>query len=79
MGNNQMLCADAESNKLRCFLVRPTACEITALTWSDDRKTLFVGVQHPGEKGKCALSWRRRYNSTFHYIGVTRQDGQMIV
>ena len=68
MGHNQMLCADTESGEIRRFLVGPSACEITGLTWSDDRKTLFVGVQHPGEKGRGGtLSWRRRYNSTFQY------------
>lgn len=49
MGNNQMLCADPATGEIRRFLTGPIACEITGLTFSPDYKTLFVGVQHPGE------------------------------
>ncbi|MEM9060040.1 MAG: PhoX family phosphatase [Pseudomonadota bacterium] len=50
-GNNQMLAADTETGEIRRFLVGPVSCEVTGLAWSPDRKTMFVGVQHPGEKG----------------------------
>ena len=50
-GNNQMLAADPESGEIRRFLVGPKECEITGITWSEDNETLFIGVQHPGEKG----------------------------
>ncbi|MBV7300466.1 PhoX family protein [Enterovibrio paralichthyis] len=49
MGNNQMLCADPETGEIRRFLTGPIACEITGLTFSPDYKTMFVGIQHPGE------------------------------
>ncbi len=49
MGNNQMLCSDPETGEIRRFLTGPIACEITGLTFSPDQKTMFVGVQHPGE------------------------------
>lgn len=49
MGNNQMLCADPNSGEIRRFATGPIACEITGLTFSPDQRTLFVGVQHPGE------------------------------
>ena len=26
-------------------------CEVTGFAWSADRKTVFVGIQHPGERG----------------------------
>ncbi|MEI4968378.1 PhoX family phosphatase [Aeromonas caviae] len=51
MGNNQMLCADPASGEVRRFLTGPVACEITGLTFTPDWRTLFVGVQHPGEEG----------------------------
>jgi len=51
MGNNQMLCADTETGEIKRFMVGPVACEVTGLTWSTDRKTMFVGIQHPGDKG----------------------------
>ena len=50
MGNNQMLCANPRTGEISRFLVGPKECEITGITWSSDRKTMFVGVQHPGEK-----------------------------
>lgn len=51
MGNNQMLVGDPASGEIRRFMVGPVACEVTGICWSADRKTLFVGIQHPGEKG----------------------------
>lgn len=49
MGNNQMLVADPDAGLIRRFLVGPSGCEITGLTWSNDGRTMFVNVQHPGE------------------------------
>ncbi|MBL8328772.1 MAG: PhoX family phosphatase [Rubrivivax sp.] len=51
MGNNQMLAADPVSKEIRRFLVGPSGCEITGVTWTPDRKTMFINVQHPGEVG----------------------------
>jgi secreted PhoX family phosphatase len=49
-GNNQMLSADPKTGEVRRFLTGPVACEITGLAFTPDQKTLFIGVQHPGEK-----------------------------
>ena len=51
MGNNQMLCADPVSGEIRRFMVGPVGCEVTGISFSPDQKTLFVGIQHPGENG----------------------------
>jgi secreted PhoX family phosphatase len=51
MGNNQMLAADPQTGEIRRFLVGPSGCEITGITWTPDRRTMFVCVQHPGELG----------------------------
>ena len=51
MGNNQMLIGNPETGEIRRFLVGPRECEVTGTAWSADRKTLFVGIQHPGERG----------------------------
>ena len=48
-GNNQMLAADAKTGAVRRFLVGPSACEITGVTWNPDATAMFVNVQHPGE------------------------------
>ena len=51
-GNNQMLAGDPATGEIRRFLTGPKQCEITGLTWSPDKLTMFVGVQHPGERGE---------------------------
>ncbi len=48
MGNNQMLVGDPVSGEIARFLTGPKGCEVTGLTWSADRRTMFVGIQHPG-------------------------------
>ena len=78
-GNNQMLCADPKTGEVRRFLTGPVACEITGLAFTADQKTLFVGVQHPGEN---------RVPSNFPFGGntvprssvmvITRTDGGVI-
>lgn len=51
MGNNQMLIADPKTKEIRRFLVGPSGCEITGITWTPDQKYVFINVQHPGEYG----------------------------
>ncbi len=48
MGNNQMLVGDPVTGEIARFLTGPNGCEVTGLTWSADRRTMFVGIQHPG-------------------------------
>ena len=47
--NNQMLAADPVTGDIRRFLVGPVGCEITGWTMTDDQRTMFVNIQHPGE------------------------------
>jgi uncharacterized protein len=49
IGNNQMLACDRGTGEIRRFLTGPINCEITGCTWSDDGRTMFVNIQHPGE------------------------------
>lgn len=46
-----MLVADPATREIRRFLVGPSGCEITGITWTPDQKYVFVNVQHPGEYG----------------------------
>jgi len=48
-GNNQMLCADPDTREIRRFLVGPNICEVTGVFVTPDERTMFVGIQHPGE------------------------------
>ena len=75
-GNNQMLYADADTGEINRFLVGPQECEVTGICWSQDRKTMFVGLQHPGAKGGSSHfpgGGETVPRSTV--IAVTRDDG----
>lgn len=48
-GNNQMLCADPRTKETRRFMTGPRICEITGVFVTPDERTMFVGIQHPGE------------------------------
>ncbi len=78
MGNNQMLVADPANGEIRRFMVGPRECEITGICWSDDRRTLFVGIQHPGEKGDS--HWPNGGNTVPRsaVIAVRRDDGGLV-
>ena len=47
-GNNQMLAGDPVTGEIQRFLTGPNGSEVTGLCWSTDRKTMLVGIQHPG-------------------------------
>ena len=45
---NQLLVADTDTGEIKRLLTGITDCEITGITTTPDRRTLFVNVQHPG-------------------------------
>ncbi len=49
MGHNMMLCADPTTGETKRFLTGPAGCEVTGVTFTPDRRAVFVNVQHPGE------------------------------
>ena len=49
LGANCMVCADPNTGETRRFLTGPNNCEVTGVTMTPDGKTMFVGIQHPGE------------------------------
>lgn len=78
-GNNQMLCGDPITGEVQRFLTGPIACEITGLTFSPDYKTMFIGVQHPGE-GNAPSHFPAGGNSKPRstVMMITREDGGVI-
>ena len=77
-GNNQMLAGDPVTGEIRRFLVGPKECEVTGLTWSPDRRTMFVGIQHPGEKGNSHWPEGGASVPRSAIIAVTREDGGLV-
>ncbi|MFI1361270.1 PhoX family protein [Streptomyces sp. NPDC020898] len=49
-GNNALLAADPTTKKVRRFLTAPRGAEVTGVTATPDGQTLFVNIQHPGER-----------------------------
>ncbi len=78
MGNNQMLVGDPDTGEIKRFLVGPKECEITGITWSVDRRTLFVGIQHPGEKGNSHFPEGGTATPRSAVIAITRDDGGIL-
>lgn len=78
MGNNQMLIGDPESGEIRRFMVGPNECEITGICWSPDRRTVFVGIQHPGEKGNSHFPDGGDTVPRSVVVAITRDDGGLM-
>ena len=49
-----MVCCDPNSGETRRFLTSPNKCEVTGVTMTPDGKTMWVGIQHPGEDATAA-------------------------
>lgn len=77
-GNNQMLVGDPASGEIRRFMVGPKQCEVTGFAWSADRRTLFVGIQHPGEKGDSHFPDGGRTAPRSAVVAIARDDGGLI-
>ena len=79
MGNNQMLCADPVSGEIRRFMVGPIGCEVTGISFSPDQKTLFVGIQHPGENGGSTFPEHLPDGKPRSSVmAISREDGGII-
>jgi secreted PhoX family phosphatase len=79
--------AAATPATVRRFLTGPLECEITGVDTTPDGRTLFVGIQHPGEDGTPAApssNWPQSQsgNATGRprsgVVAITRQDGGII-
>jgi secreted PhoX family phosphatase len=54
IGGNVMMCADPNTGATRRFLTSPTDCEVTGVITTPDHKTMFVNIQHPGDRAKAS-------------------------
>lgn len=82
-GNNQMLVADPVTRQMKRFLVGPTDCEVTGISATPDMKTLFVNIQHPGDRStptEFTSHWPDGGNSRPRSatVVITKDDGGVI-
>lgn len=77
IGGNVMMCADPSTGETKRFLTSPPHCEVTGVITTPDSKTMFVGIQHPGEDWKIDFT----DNSTWPdsgYNGPTTFTGSSV-
>ena len=77
-GNNQMLLGDTITGEIKRFLVGPRECEITGMAWSHDGKTMFVGIQHPGEEGNSHFPGGGESVPRSCVIAINKDDGSLM-
>ena len=78
MGNNQMLIGDPATGAIKRFLVGPNECEITGIAFSGDRRTVFIGIQHPGERGNSHWPGGGDSVPRSAIIAINRNNGRPI-
>ena len=93
IGNNQMLAADPRTGEVRRFLTGPFGCEVTAVQFTPNMRTMFVNIQHPGEaplphpgrndpqKPKAISSWPegdKGGRPRSATIAIRRKDGGIV-
>ena len=69
---------EADTDKLKRFLVGPKECEITGIAETPDGKAIFVNIQHPGER-TSDLSDTSSYGSHWPDEGSSRPRSATIV
>ena len=76
--NNQMLVADTLTGEVPRLFTGVTDCEITGITITPDRRTMFVNIQHPGDGNPvrhqlpgCA---RRHHRAARLHLGHSSQE-----
>ena len=79
--------AAATPATLKRFLVGPNECEITGVDTTPDGRTLFVGIQHPGEDGTPAApssNWPQSQTGTASgrprsgVVVITKDNGGIV-
>ncbi len=79
--------AGATAASLKRFLIGPVDCEITGVDSTPDGRTLFVGIQHPGEDGETNApnsNWPQSQSGTASgrprsgVVAVTRDSGGIV-
>ena len=76
MGNNQMLLANPVTGEIKRFMVGPKGAELTGFAHSEDKKTIFVGIQHPGESTESHFPYGKVARSTV--IAISHKAGHPI-
>ena len=89
-GQETIVGAQLNDEKLRRFLTGPKECEITGVTMTPDYKAIFINVQHPGEDSESYATPSSHWPATQKdpsnktarprsaTVVITRKDGGVI-
>ncbi len=81
--NNQMLAADPDTGEVRRFMVAVPNCEVTGVAFTPDHTTMFISIQHPGDRGTpedptATSSWPNGGRPRPAIVAITRTDGGIV-
>ncbi|MFK8027361.1 MAG: PhoX family phosphatase [Gammaproteobacteria bacterium] len=80
--NNQMLVSDIRTGDLRRLFTGVTSDEITGITTTPNRKTMFVNTQHPGNGDPTRTNFPAPFDGVTvprdSTIVITKKDGGVI-
>lgn len=86
IGGNVMMCADPATGETKRFLTSPPNCEVTGVVTTPDGRSMFAGIQHPGEDWRTGFtdnsSWPDNGNNgptTFTDTSVAKPRSSVIV
>lgn len=65
--------------EVRRFLTGVVGCEVTGIANTPDRRTLFINLQHPGERGGSTWPQGDGYDTPRSAtVVITKDDGGVI-
>lgn len=80
--NNQLLVADTSTGEVRRLLTGVAGCEVTGITRTPDRRTLFVNLQHPGNGDPKVTNFPAEVDQTTIprdcTLAIRRKDGGIV-
>jgi len=80
--NDQMLVADPGTGEIRRIFSGVTGCEVTGITVTPDRRTMFVNIQHPGDGDPTLTNFPMPVDGVTiprdATVVITRKDGGII-
>ncbi len=80
--NNQLLVTDENASTIRRLFTGVTDCEITGITTTPDRRTMFVNIQHPGNGDPSVTNFPATQDGVTVprdcTIAITRRNGGII-
>ena len=80
--NNQMLVCDLKTGELSRLFTGVAGCEVTGITMTPDRRTLFINLQHPGDGDPSQTNFPAPTDGTTiprdATVVITRKDGGVI-